>query len=291
MEQSKTSADAWKGIGFMVLGSALVIGCDALSKILTETYPVEQVLGLRQLIATVPLVIFASFSGGIRSLKPVNAKGQLIRGILFCLATWLVIISLKYLPLPTVNAIGFSAPILVAALSMTSLKEQVGLARWIAILFGFIGVLLIVRPGTASFTWALLLPVSLALCNGVRDIYTRGLTKTETSVNILFWSSIIVLLVSLPSAPFTWKALDRSGASIFIFSGLLYAAAHVTMIEAFRFGRAAAIASYRYSALIWSMLFAYLIWDHLPSIFVFIGMALIAGGSIFMLRQEVRHSG
>jgi drug/metabolite transporter (DMT)-like permease len=291
VEQSKTNADAWKGIGLMVLGSALVIGCDALSKILTEIYPVEQVLGLRQLIAIVPLVTFASFFGGIRRLKPVNAKGQLIRGILFCVATWLVILSLKYLPLPTVNSIGFSAPILVAALSMASLKEQVGIARWIAIMFGFIGVLLIVRPGTASFTWALLLPVSLALCNGVRDIYTRGLTKTETSVNILFWSSIIVLLVSLPSAPFTWKALDRPGASIFILSGLLYAAAHVIMIEAFRFGRAAAISSYRYSALIWSMLFAYLIWDHLPSIFVFIGMALIAGGSIFMLRQEVRHSG
>lgn len=289
MEQSKPNADAWKGIGLMVLGSGLVIGCDALSKILTETYPVEQVLGLRQLIATVPLVLFALFSGGLQRLKPVNAKGQLIRGILFCVATWLVILSLKHLPLPTVNSIGFSAPILVAALSMASLKEQVGLPRWIAIAVGFIGVLLIVRPGTASFTWVLVLPVCLALCNGVRDIYTRGLTKTETSVNILFWSSIIVLVVSLPTAPFTWITLDWTGAGIFIFSGLLYAAAHVTMIEAFRFGRAAAIASYRYSALIWSVLFAYFIWDHIPDIFVFIGMALIAGGSIFMLRQEVRH--
>jgi len=273
----------------MVLGSGLVIGCDALSKLLTESYPVEQVLGLRQLIATVPLVIFALFSGGIRCLKPINVTGQLIRGILFCIATWLVILSLKYLPLPTVNSIGFSAPILVAALSMASLKEQVGLARWIAIILGFIGVLLIVRPGSSSFTWALLLPVCLALCNGVRDIYTRRLTRTETSVNILFWSSIVVLLVSLPSAPLTWKVLDLAGVSIFVLSGLLFAAAHMTMIEAFRFGRAAAISSYRYSALIWSVLFAYLIWEHLPNIFVLIGMALIAGGSIFMLRQEVRH--
>ena len=112
----------------MVLGSGLVIGCDALSKLLTESYPVEQVLGLRQLIATVPLVIFALFSGGIRCLKPINVTGQLIRGILFCIATWLVILSLKHLPLPTVNSIGFSAPIVVAALSMASLKEQVGLA-------------------------------------------------------------------------------------------------------------------------------------------------------------------
>ena len=273
----------------MILGAGLVISCDVLSKLLTVNYPVEQVLGLRQLIATIPLVLFAVFHAGLATLKAVNLPGQLIRGVLFCAATWLVILSVKYLPLPTVNAIGFSAPVLVAALSIPALKESVGLPRWLAILTGFAGVLLIVRPGGASFAWVLLLPVGLAICNGVRDVFTRSLTKTESSVGMLFWSSLVVLAISLPTAPFTWTALDAEGAKLFVLSGLLYAAAHVAMIEAFRFGRAAAISGYRYSSLIWSVMFAYLIWDHVPDLFVFIGMAMIAGSSLFMLRQEVRH--
>jgi drug/metabolite transporter (DMT)-like permease len=160
--------------------------------------------------------------------------------------------------------------------------------RWIAILIGFAGVLLIVRPGGASFEWILLLPVALALFNGIRDIYTRDLTKTDSSLSILFCSSVVVLVVSLPTAPFTWKPLDGNGLALFTLSGLLYAAAHLLMIEAFRFGQAAAIASYRYSALLWSVLYGYFLWDHIPDIFVFAGAALIAGGGIYMLRQEVR---
>jgi len=288
LEQSKTDANALKGIGLMVLGAGIVIGCDAISKLLTVHYPVEQVLGLRQIIATLPLVLYAYFFGGLKSLLPVNVKGQLIRAMLFCIATWLVISSLKYLPLPTVNSIGFSAPILVAALSMSTLNERVDMRRWIAILIGFAGVLLIVRPGGASFEWILLLPVALALFNGIRDIYTRDLTKTDSSLSILFCSSVVVLVVSLPTAPFTWKPLDGNGLALFTLSGLLYAAAHLLMIEAFRFGQAAAIASYRYSALLWSVLYGYFLWDHIPDIFVFAGAALIAGGGIYMLRQEVR---
>lgn len=290
MESAATAKDAWKGIGLMVLGTGLVIGCDALSKLLTETYPVEQVMGLLQLIATVVLVLFACAVAGPNTLRAVNLEGQLIRGVLFCVATWLVILSVKYLPLPTVNSIGFSAPILVAALSFPTLKERVGLKRWLVILIGFSGVLMIVRPGGDSFTWILLLPVCLAICNGVRDLYTRSLTATDTSGAILFWSSLVVLVFSLPSAPITWIALDDKGTRLFLASGALYAIAHLLMIESFRYGRAAAIASYRYSGLIWSVMYGYLLWDHIPDAFVFAGAALIAGGGIFMLRQEMRYA-
>jgi drug/metabolite transporter (DMT)-like permease len=283
-----STADAWKGIGLMLLGAGLVIGCDAISKLLASRYPVEQVLGIRQIVAIVPLLVFTHFFFGLRALRPVDTKGLVLRGILFCLATVLVIISVKHLPLPTVNSIGFSAPILVAALSLRTLKEPVNAFRWLAIAVGFAGVLLIVRPGTPSFAWILLVPICVAFTNGFRDIYTRHLTRTDSTIAILFWSFVVVLVFSLPTAPFTWIPVAAEDWWLFLLSGCVYATAHFLMIEAFRFGNAAAIASYRYSGLIWSVLYGYLLWDHLPDIYVFLGAALIAIGGITMLRQEVR---
>lgn len=290
MAAESVRAEAWKSIGCMLAGVGLVIGCDALSKILTERYPVEQILGVRQLIAMAPLLLFARFGPGLSSLRTDNAKVQLIRGFLFFLATGLVVTSLKYLPLPTVNAIGFSAPILVAALSLPALREPVGLKRWLAILVGFAGVLLIVRPGMPSFDWLILLPVAVAMTNSLRDVVTRRLTRTDSSLAILFWSSVVVLVFSVPTAPFSWRPLEIHDIGLFILSGCLYASAHLLMIEAFRYGRAAAVASYRYSGLIWSVIFAYAIWGHIPDWAVFIGAAMIAGGSIYMLHQEVNRN-
>ena len=182
MEHPRADRTSLKAIAAMIAGTALLLCNDAASKYLTHSYPVGQVICLRQaatLLAIVPYIMAVS---GWDAVRVVHWPGQLFRGLLFAAGAGFMVTSLSLLPLTTVIAINFSSPIFVVLLCAPLLGERVGAHRWSAVLVGFVGVLLIVQPGAAGFEWVLLLPVATALINGFRDIVTRRLSRSETSI-------------------------------------------------------------------------------------------------------------
>ena len=275
-----------RGIWLMIVGSAVLVTSDAVSKILTETYPVWQVLTLRHVGALVAILIYARFVTGWEALRVNYWPGQILRGAIFFVTAIFVIWSLQVLPLPTFTAIVFSGPFFVAALSVPLLNEQVGWRRWMAILVGFTGMLIIVRPGAQNFQWLLILPICAAICAAFRDIITRKISRSETSIAILFWSTIIVTFASLLAIPLGWNRLSWEDAGLFFINGILNAGAHFLIIEALRYGEAALISPFRYSALLWSILFGLVIWNHIPDTWVFVGSAVIAASGIYMIKRE-----
>jgi drug/metabolite transporter (DMT)-like permease len=178
------------------------------------------------------------------------------------------------------------SPIFVALLSAPMLGERVHASRWIAILIGFAGVLIAVRPASDAFEWALLIPLGTALTTGVRDIVTRQLSRTDTSISILLVSTSVVMLASLATAPFGWKAVTATDAGWFLVAGALHAGAGFLMIEAFRLGAAAMIAPFRYTALLWALLIGFAVWGDVPNPWIVAGGAVIVAGGILMLRSE-----
>jgi len=233
----------------------------------------------------VPYVMLAS---GWGALRVVSWAGQLTRGGLFVAGASLMVLGLSLLPLATVITIMFASPSFIAAFSMRLLAERVSLSRWLAILAGFVGVLIVVRPGAAAFEWALLIPVAGSLTNALRDIMTRRLSRRETSIAILFWSAVVVTVTSAATAAFGWRPVSATAAAWFVAAGILNTGAHFMLIEAFRLGEAALIAPVRYTALIWATLLGWLIWDQLPDAWVLVGAAVIVGSGLYMVRAESR---
>ena len=274
----------------MVAGAGLLTLNDAVSKHLTEHYPIGQVVTLRQAAAMLFMVPYALLISGRAALVPVNVRGQFLRGLLFVLGTALVLTSLSLLPLSFVTVALFTSPLLVALLSAPVLGERVNARQWIAIAAGLAGVLLIVRPTGAGFAWVMLLPFCSAATNACRDTYTRRLSRTDSSISVLFWSGVMVIVAGMCTLPFGWTAVDAAGAGWFVAAGLFNAAAHFMVIEAFRLGNAATVAPFRYSGLLWAMILGYLLWHEVPDVWMLSGAAVIVAAGVYMLRSGSRKS-
>lgn len=277
-----------KGLALAVIGVLFLTANDAVSKYLVETYPVGQVICLRQAATLLVILPYAMWITGWGALRVVSWRGQLTRGLLFAGGSALMVLGLSVLPLATVITIMFASPMFIAAFSAPLLSERVTLNRWVAILGGFAGVVIVVRPGAAAFEWALLIPVACALVNAFRDISTRWLARTETSIAILLWSTVIVTAVAATTAPFGWQPLTGTATAWFVAVGVFNAGAHFFLIEALRLAEVAVIAPVRYTALIWATMMGFLVWGELPDGWVLTGAAVIVASGLWMVRGERR---
>jgi len=265
----------------MLAGTAFLSWNDAVAKHLTATLPVGEMICLRQLAAIAFVVAFGYATVGASAFRIVDVPMQGLRGLAFIASTLLIVVALSRLPIAIASAIAFSSPIWVAVLSRPLLGEHVGVRRWLAVLTGFIGVLIIIRPGGASFEWALLLPALAAIASAIRDVLTRKLARTDNSISILLWSSVMVVIASALTSIGGWKAVSGTEAAWLLLNGFLNAAAHFLIISSYRHGDAALLSPFRYSGLVWATLIGWLVWDHLPDGWSYVGAIVIVIGSFY----------
>lgn len=276
------------GILTMSAAAAVFVGHDAITKYLAERYPLGEIIFWRQLASAILLTGYVWFAHGLAVIRPVNITGQALRAGAFLASTVLIASSVAVLPLPTAVAVVFSSPLVVALLSATLLGEPVGPRRWAAIIAGFIGVLIIVRPGGTSFTWLLLVPVMAATASALRDITTRRLHRTDNTHAILFWSNIAVLACSLTTVFWGWEPVTTPDAALLIVAGFLNTLAHFLTITALRYGEASVVTPYRYSALVWAALIGYLVWGTLPDTWTVAGSLVIVCAGVYLAIREGR---
>jgi len=272
----------------MILGCAFLMMSDAVSKWLSQTYPVGQIMCLRNVFVLVPILFVVWRSGRFADLRIGNWGGQFLRGGFHVLAAALFVTSVSLLPLADVHAIGFVGPIFIAALSPFLLKEHVGWRRWTAILVGFAGVLVMLRPTGAGFHYLGLIPVAAALSSALRDIATRHLSRDQTSISILLFSSSMVIIVGLFTAPFGWQALTLQSTALFALNGFVNGSAHFLIIESYRNAQAPIVAPFKYSMLLWATLFGFLIWNQLPDAWIIGGTVPLIGSGLYIFYREQR---
>ncbi|MGH6913764.1 MAG: DMT family transporter [Geminicoccales bacterium] len=279
---------AAKGIGCMVLGCAFLMMSDALSKWLSQTYSTGQIMSLRNVFVLVPILLVAWRKDSFADLRVDRWAAQSFRALWHVLAAVFFVTSVSLLPLADVHAIGFAGPIFIAALSPFMLGERVGWHRWTAILVGFGGVLIMLRPTGAGFDYLGLVPLAATLSGSLRDLLTRRLSRTETSMSILFFSSVAVILGGLVTAPFDWKPLTWTSLALFVANGLVNGGAHFLIIEAYRLAQAPVVSPFKYSILIWAVLFGYLVWGHVPDAWIAIGALPVVASGLYILHREHR---
>lgn len=274
----------------MLTGIGALTVNDALAKWLTQSYPVGEVIGLRGVLILCLILGFARLTGRMPALRVTSWRLQLARGGAMAISTYTFIWGLHLMPMANANAIAFAGPIITAALAAPLLGEQVGWRRWTAILVGFAGVMVMIKPTPAAFSAVVLLPLVATLFGSLRDLVTRLMHRTETSLSMLFVSVAIVTASGFVSwFVGDWAPLEMRHVPLFLASSLLVGVAQFLMIEAFRFSEAAVVSPLKYSSMIWAVLIGYLVWGDVPDAWIVGGSALVAGSGLYILHRERLH--
>jgi len=265
---------------------------DACAKLLGEGYAISQVILMRNGVGALVVLVFVLLSGrDFACLRPKRVKLLALRTAFSLPAGFLFFTGLRYLPLADAFAIAFTAPLFITALSIPFLGEQVGIRRWAAVVVGFLGVLVVIQPGTSSFRIEALLPLGAALCYALTMLVSRKLTRHESTSSIMFWSSLGSALVASAFMPSQWQTPTTTDFGLFVFMGLIGTLAMTLITQGYRFAPAAVIAPFDYSAIIWATLLGWLIWGDIPGLHVGIGAAILIASGLYILHRETRLGG
>ena len=195
------------------------------------------------------------------------------------------------MPLAEAIAVAFTAPLFVTALSGPLLGERVGPRRWLAVAAGFVGALVMLKPGTAAFRPDALFIVASAMAFSLAMLLTRRMAVTETNVAMFSYTTVGAGLASLPLALYFWQAPAAEHYGAFLFLGLLGSVAAYLVILAYRFAPAAVVAPFDYTALIWGAILGWLFWREQPQASALLGAAIIVAAGLYILYRESRAPG
>ena len=280
------SASPGRGISFTILGGALLTSNDAVLKWLSGDYPVGQLLFVRGLFVLLAISLIVWRSGGLAVIRINSFKAQSVRAEFAITSGFLFISGLSFLPLADAIAITFAGPLFVTALASPLLGEDVGWRRWLAVFIGLFGVLVMIRPTSEAVQWAALFPLVASLAGALRDIATRQISAHETSMSILAFSTAAVILFGLCTLPFGWSAVTLKDLGLMGLSGLFVGGAHYLLIERFRWAEAALLAPFKYTNMIWAVLFGFVLWGDLPDAWTLSGAGFVIICGIYIVHRE-----
>lgn len=269
----------------MIAGSTLVTFNDAATKFVVEEHPVSQALFIRALFTLVPILWMIHHAGGWETARWRSLKAQLFCAVPLVGAMVLFIYSLSLLPIAIATIIFYLSPLFVTIIA-PFLGERVGVWRWGAVIIGFLGAILVVEPGRASFTWAFAVPVVAAFVLAWRDIAARIVVAQESSLGILVFSTGAIALVTLVPAIAVWEALSWREYALLAFAGVAFGISLYLLTDAFRYAEASLISPIKYSGLIAAALLGYFVWGDVPSLSALMGAALIVVSVLVIMQRE-----
>ncbi|HAP25905.1 MAG TPA: EamA family transporter [Achromobacter sp.] len=276
------------GIACVAGGIFFLTLSDANAKWLGASYNPLQILFLRALIALPFVTALALWLGGRRVLRTTHPGLHLTRGAINVVSACCFYLGLQALPLAEATAIAFAAPLFVTALSVLILKERVDGKRWLAVLGGFAGVLIVVRPGTQAFQAATLLPLTTALLYAVMMITARGINRAEGMLTTTFYIVLGQLVCSAIGLPWVWRAPAIEDLPYFGGVALFSTLGLALITQGFRIGPASVVAPFDYTGLVWATILGWIFWREAPDAYAYLGAVFIAGSGVYIAVREAR---
>ena len=276
-----------RGIQWMLLTILLFVSMDTIGKYLTQTYPVLQVTWARFFFHFVWLAVFLRWRL-ISVVRTRNLGLQLSRGLLMMIANTLFIAGVSVMTLVDTNSILLLSPLVVTALSMPLLGEHVGPRRWTCVATGFIGALIIIRPGSGVMQWAALFPLGAAFSYAVYQIITRQLSQSDPQLTSLFYTVAVGVPLTTLIMPFVWVAPDVQDWMLMASMGMIGAFGHFTLIKAFSAAPVAVVAPFNYTNLLWATVFGFIFFSELPDRWTVIGALIIIASGLYAFFREQR---
>jgi drug/metabolite transporter (DMT)-like permease len=280
-----------KSVFYMLAGVFFMAIMDASAKWLVSGYSVVQLIFIARLPAPFFAIALALANGGLATLKTRKIGWHLLRAIFGTLTMSTFFWALKLLPLADTVAIAFVGPLFMCALSVPLLGERVGPRRWVAILIGLAGVVVIVQPSGVGFGLGPMLALSAAFTYAVAINISRRISNTETSHSMLFWFSLFLIVGSGSLAPAEWVTPQGRDIAVFVVLACGATLGQFLLTQAFRYGEVSFLAPLEYTALIWAALFGLLFWQQFPTPTVLAGAAIIIACNLYIVHREAREHG
>lgn len=280
------------GIGLVIVAVACFSTLDTATKVSTAAVPILMGVWFRYAFqaAATTLVLLPRY--GTALLRTAHPRYQLLRGSLLLVSSTLAFFSLRYMPLAEFTSIVLIAPLVVTLLAATTLKEDVSPLRWVLVAGGFVGTLVILRPGGAVLGWAILLPIGLVITNAWFQVLTSKLARTEKPLTMHFYTGWVGTLIATIPLPFVWTSLPgwREWALLCLM-GLMGTVGHFFLILAYQRAPASTLTPYLYAQIAFAMLGGWLVFAQVPDAVSLVGMALIAvcGAAGAWLTVRERH--
>ncbi len=253
----------------------------------SEAYPLGQVLFFRGFFGVILYFIIMP-RDRIKNFYLTKRPGlHFLRCMSGLIALVAIFIALRNLPLATVVSISFAAPIFTTIFSIFLLSEKVGIFRWIAVLVGFIGILIITEPGFSSFNIYFIYPIIFCLGLSYVAIAIRQLSTTEPVWLISLYFSIAITLVSLVTLPYGWVMPNFGDLLLLMLIGVFGGVANLWLGQSYKLAEVSLVSPLKYLALVFAIVFGYFIWDEIPSFKTLLGASLVIISSIIIFRREI----
>ncbi|HVO03548.1 MAG TPA: DMT family transporter [Candidatus Cybelea sp.] len=301
-----------RAVRYMLTQAFLLTAMDGLVKWLaignggSQPYSVGQIAFLRYSLGLCMMIGMAWGSGeGLGSLRTRRLRGHLIRSCCNLFTMLSFYLALKLVPLPNAICIALASPIFVTILSIPMLKEHVGIRRWSAVAVGFLGIVLIAQPtakginlesllalftdpGAAGPQWGSILALLSAAAWAATQVSSRQLSTSEPSHRILFYYSLVVVVVLGVAMPFYWITPSWHDVLLFVAIGLMGTAGQFCLNQAFRYGEASLVAPLDYTGLIWATIIGWIFWNDKPTLTMTLGAAIVVASCIYINQRGAR---
>lgn len=285
-QASAPNVDNMRGILFMGLGFFAFAATDAIAKILTSELHPFQIVWFRQLGLFAGVIMMLGFRG-LHILRTPHPVLQITRGATAVCSASLFIFALAYVPLADATAVTFIAPFVVTILGALLLKEPVGIRRWGAVLVGFVGMLIVIRPGMGVFHPAIFFVVAAAFMFSARQLLSRLVSGDDSVATTVSYTSLTAtFLITIP-LPFVWITPDS--AQIILLAIAMSGCAALgesLIIRALDIAQAVVVAPIHYSLILWSTFYGWLIFADLPDLWTTVGCGIIVASGLYTLNRE-----
>ena len=259
---------------------------EILVKFLSSSYPIGELVFFRGFFGLLPIIFIMPKKKFFQNFKTKKIKLHIFRTITGCFALISIFFGLKYLPLADAISITFAAPIFATIFSIFFLKEIVGKKRWFAVLIGFLGILIILKPGTSLFSIYSIFPILFCVGFAASASLIRILSKTDKNYLISFYYTAGLTLVSLFLDPLSWKIPLFKDCLLLISIGIIGSLGNIIITEAYRKSEISLITPIKYLNLIFAIVFGYYLFNEVPEFSTLIGSVFIVVSTVIIFIRE-----
>ena len=252
-------------------------------------YPTGQVMFFRGFFGILPTYFLIPKDRLKTFYKTRRPKEHFFRCLMGLIALIAIIIALRELPLAVVVSLSYAAPLFITILSIFLLSEKIGVFRWLAVLIGFVGVVVISEPGFKEMNYLYLLPLVFCIGMAFVTITIRKLSTTEPIWLISIFFSIIILIASLITIPLGWIMPTFKDFILLALIGITGGSANLFLTQSYKLSEVSLVAPLKYLSLIFAIFFGYLIWNEIPTLKTLIGASLVVLSSLIIFRREIYH--
>jgi len=281
------AASARRGIFLALAALVIFAGQDAVSRHLTQTYAVPQLIMVRYWAFAVFAILFAHYRIGLKkALLASRPVLQFTRSLIIVLEMSLITLGLRYLDLATLHALFVCFPLMVTALSIPILGEHVGWRRWAAVLVGFIGTMIIIRPGLGVLHPAAFIPLIAAFMFAFYQLITRLVSRSDAFETSLLWMALVGCAVSSMAGPFVWRTPEGLDWLLFATIALTGILGHLLLVKALELTPAATLQPINFTMPVWAAIMGYLAFSETPDLATVIGGIIVGSSGLYVILRE-----